>query len=45
VIVSSEKLTADPAWREIPPNHMVIVRSGGEPELAALVVPGNASHC
>ena len=40
VIVSSERLTDDPAWREIPPNHMVVVRAGREPELAALVVPG-----
>jgi len=37
VIVSSERLTADPGWREIPANHMVIVRQGGEPELAAIV--------
>lgn len=39
VLVSSERLTADPAWREIPPNHMVIVRAGHEPELAAIVEP------
>ncbi len=45
VIVSSERLTEDPAWREIPPNHMVILRSGHEPELAALVVPGVAEQC
>jgi ergothioneine biosynthesis protein EgtC len=37
VIVSSERLTADAGWREIPANHMVIVRRGGEPELAAIV--------
>jgi glutamine amidotransferase len=45
VIVSSERLTEDPAWREIPPNHMVILRAGHEPELAALVVPGVAGQC
>ena len=45
VIVSSERLTEDPGWHEIPPNHMVIVRAGREPELAAIVVPGSASHC
>ena len=40
VLVSSERLTADPAWREIPPNHMVILRAGHEPELAAITVTG-----
>lgn len=45
VLVSSERLTEDPAWREIPRNHMVIVRAGREPELAALVAPGAAAHC
>lgn len=45
VIVSSERLTGDPAWHEIPPNHMVVLRSGHEPALSALVVPGNAAHC
>lgn len=45
VIVSSERLTEDPAWREIPPNHMVVLRAGHEPELAALVVPGASAHC
>ncbi|MEZ4333716.1 MAG: class II glutamine amidotransferase [Myxococcota bacterium] len=40
VLVSSERLTADPAWREIPPNHMVIIRAGHEPELAAIAVAG-----
>jgi ergothioneine biosynthesis protein EgtC len=39
VIVSSERLSQDPGWREIPPNHMVIVRECAEPELAAIVVP------
>lgn len=45
VIVSSERLTEDPAWREIPPNHMVIVRAGHEPELAAIPDPGSPSYC
>lgn len=40
VVVSSERLTEDPAWREIPPNHMIRLRAGREPELAAIVVPG-----
>ncbi len=42
VIVSSERLTQDAAWREIPPNHMVIVREGREPELAAISVASSA---
>lgn len=40
VLVSSERLTQDPAWRVIPANHMVIVRAGRDPELAAIVPPG-----
>jgi glutamine amidotransferase len=45
VLVSSERLTADEAWREIPPNHMVIVREGRDPELAAITIPTTAVDC
>ncbi len=44
VIVSSERLTEEPSWREIPPNHFVVVRSGHEPEISALAIPGVAAH-
>ena len=33
VIVSSERLTDDPAWQAIPPNQMVILRRNQSPEL------------
>lgn len=36
VIVSSERLTPDPDWQPIPPNHMVLVRRGRKPELRAI---------
>ncbi len=36
VIVSSERLTADPDWQPIPPNYMVLVSRGHAPELRAL---------
>ena len=33
VIVSSERLTDDPEWQIIPPNHMVVMRRNQPPEL------------
>ena len=33
VIISSERLTADPGWESIPPNHMIVLRRKGRPEL------------
>ena len=45
VLVSSERLTEDDAWREIPPNHMVIVREGRDPELAAITIPTPVVDC
>jgi predicted glutamine amidotransferase len=33
VVVSSERLTADPAWRPVPPNHLVILTRGQAPRL------------
>jgi predicted glutamine amidotransferase len=36
VIVSSERLTADPGWVPIPPNYLVILRRGRAPELRAI---------
>jgi glutamine amidotransferase len=43
VLVSSERLTEDAAWREIPSNHMVILRAGHEPELAAITATGRSA--
>jgi glutamine amidotransferase len=36
VIVSSERLTDDPGWQPIPPNHLVLLRRGTAPELRAI---------
>jgi ergothioneine biosynthesis protein EgtC len=33
VVVSSEKLTEDPAWRPVPPNHLIILSRGQSPVL------------
>jgi len=33
IIVSSEKLTEDPAWQTVPPNHMVVLDEGQPPAL------------
>jgi len=35
VIVASEPLSEDPGWREVPPNHMVLV----EPDLSVSIRP------
>ncbi len=36
VVVSSERLTEDPAWRAVPPNHVVAVSRGEPPRIMAL---------
>jgi predicted glutamine amidotransferase len=36
VVVSSERLTHDPAWSAVPPNHVVVVSRGEAPRLFAL---------
>lgn len=36
VVVSSERLTADPGWREVPPNHIVAFSRAEVPRLFAL---------
>jgi len=36
VVVSSERLTEDPAWTAVPPNHVVAVRRGVPPRVFAL---------
>ncbi len=36
VIVSSERLTEDPGWRAIAPNHLVLLGRGRDPELRSL---------
>lgn len=33
IIVSSEKLTDDPAWQTVPPNHMIVLGEGQPPAL------------
>ncbi len=33
VVVSSERLTEDPAWQPIPPNHMILLSRGEAPRL------------
>jgi glutamine amidotransferase len=35
IVVSSERLTSDAAWREIPANHIVVVNLGEDPKLFA----------
>ncbi len=36
VVVSSERLTDDPEWRAVPPNHVVVLSRGETPLLLAL---------
>jgi predicted glutamine amidotransferase len=36
VVVSSERLTTDTAWREVPANHMILFRHGHAPKLRRL---------
>ncbi len=36
VIVSSERLTDDPGWEAIPPNHMIVIRRGVEPDVVGV---------
>ena len=36
MLVSSERLTSDDAWTEVPPNHMVVLRTGVAPSLRAI---------
>jgi len=40
VVVSSERLTADPAWRAVPPNHIVAFARGEAPRLYPLTAEG-----
>jgi glutamine amidotransferase len=34
IVVSSERLTADPGWKEVPPNHVIVLSRGHEPRVA-----------
>jgi len=33
IIVSSERLTADPGWQAITPNHMIVLQDGQKPQI------------
>ena len=44
VIVSSERLTADPAWEPLPPNFMTVLKRNCKPDLRACTLRSPLSN-
>jgi len=44
LLVSSERLTDDDAWHEIPPNHMIVASRGRRPSIVPCTVDGAAGR-
>ena len=40
VVVSSERLTDDPGWQPVPPNHLIILSRGQSP----ILIPSGELH-
>ena len=44
MIVSSERLTSDPAWEPLPPNYMTILKRNSKPELRPCTIGSQISN-
>ena len=45
IVVSSERLTADAGWTEVPANHMVVIRAGEAPVLRPIPTRWARASC